>query len=668
MARRACLAIGVATVTPEDNQAMRFGYLDGAVFAARAIGEWALRSGFGAGNVRVVDDGPVDGRDNPVTRARVQQAVNELFPPGAQPVAHLILAFCGHGLTDANINSISWLFSDSGLQRYRILADEFYTELLRQGVQRITLISDACREAPKDLDLMRYQPERGITLQGTRAESPMFDRFVACQDGQLGFMVTDPDPSKPGKCIFSGVVADVLWGAENAAIKDNVITTATFGVCVRARTTERAKDYHLKLFPDCRVDPEAAVLYDAANPPQDRRELQPWPAPGAATVMGTAVPAAAAASAEQNLERVRTDKSFRKQILGRTFGANLPDLLVSGESLEVPRESRELLDHLVTLSTSRAPKRRAGVPGKRQRVQALRQRLEADAVAEARKDASDEVRRSLAEITPDGANLIVAGSSATLWSRGPVQRVGETSARTGFRVGSDAQGTPVMVELADGSFTPVVPYGQLYVLVNQSAAGDVVQAYREGTSPAAFKTALDAIADFSAGRIGPERIDELAGRFRHEKHADPTLGTICAYLYRAIADFDSIRRMAYFYSYYGQPVPFDIALLGAMEVIREANGALRLHVPAVNARTPGQGGTRLPEFVTQATPEAKASIGGRCPWLGLGWDYVGLARPEWAPLVDGLAGHAASVRRGGFTVLPNENGSALARSWGLQRR
>jgi hypothetical protein len=39
MARRACLAIGVATVTPPQDQQMRFAFLDGAVFAARAIGE-----------------------------------------------------------------------------------------------------------------------------------------------------------------------------------------------------------------------------------------------------------------------------------------------------------------------------------------------------------------------------------------------------------------------------------------------------------------------------------------------------------------------------------------------------------------------------------------------------------------------------------------------------
>ena len=146
------------------------------------------------------------------------------------------------------------------------------------------------------------------------------------------------------------------------------------------------------------------------------------------------------------------------------------------------------------------------------------------------------------------------------------------------------------------------------------------------------------------------------------------LGAICAYLYLAVADFDSIRRMAYFYVQHGQPVPFDIALLGAMKLVRKAKGALRLQVPAVTARKPGRGGPDLPRFVTEATPETEAWIGGRCPWLGLGWDYVSQARPEWAALVDGLADYAREVRRSGFTVLPNKIGLELARSWELRSR
>jgi hypothetical protein len=71
-------------------------------------------------------------------------------------------------------------------------------------------------------------------------------------------------------------------------------------------------------------------------------------------------------------------------------------------------------------------------------------------------------------------------------------------------------------------------------------------------------------------------------------------------------------------------------------------------------------------FTSCAKAFSRAWIGGRCPWLGLGWDYVGLPRPEWAALVDGLADHAREVRRSGFTVLPKEIGLALAKCWKLK--
>jgi hypothetical protein len=683
MTRRACLAIGVSTIIPPKDQAMRFGYLDGAVFAARAVGEWALRSGFRADNVRIVDDEHTAGKENPVTRERVQQAVDELFPPGAEVVEQLILAFCGHGLTDANVGAISWLFSDSVRMKYRVVADAFYAELLLHGLQRITLITDACREAPKSLDLMRLDPVRGIAVDGTQVESPKFDRLAACQDGQLGYMVSDPMSAAPGKCVFSGVIADVLWGTEPSAIDNGVITTATFGACVRSRTTERAKEYRLKLNPQCLVDPEPAVLYDTNKPPQGPRNAQPWPPTGAAATTGAAdATVANRGDADRNLERVHTDPSFRTEVLGAEFGLNRHDLPLSGQPLAIPAESKDLLFELVTLRTSASStppvrsrgKRAARVALQRSaaetKVKALVQRLETDAVADVRKHAATEIRRSLVQIKPsagpDGSNLIVWGDRVRLWSLGPVEQRRQTRARVGFRVESDPLGTPILVELADGSFTPVVPYEGLYVIIKQSTAGEVIQAFGQRDARDVFRSALKAISDFAAGLLGADRIDELASQLRFEKHTDPVLGAICAYLYRTLADFDSIRRMAYFYIESNQPVPFDIALLGGMKVSRDLDRSLWLHVPAVKSRNPSKRAPLLPEYVIQATPAAQGRIGGRCPWLGLGWDYVTLPRPEWSALVDGVAKYAPEIRRSGFTLLPKTVGLELARLWQLR--
>ena len=109
MPRRVCLATGVSNVTPRPGEESRFVYLDGAPLAAEAIGQWALRSGFGGDNVRII-------------------------------------------------------------------------ELLTFGIKRISLISDACRDAPKDLNLMRLDSRRAIMGRRAQSDSPMFDRLAACQD------------------------------------------------------------------------------------------------------------------------------------------------------------------------------------------------------------------------------------------------------------------------------------------------------------------------------------------------------------------------------------------------------------------------------------------------------------------------------------------------------
>ncbi|WP_339527503.1 hypothetical protein [Pseudomonas sp. EL_65y_Pfl2_R96] len=663
MTRRACLAIGVSTLTPTSNQALRFAYLDGAVLAARSIGDWALSSGFGASNVRIVDDGLAG--DIPVTRERVQQAVDELFPSGAEVVEQLILAFCGHGLTSGDFGSILWLFSDSLRSKYCVGADRFYEELLLHGVQRITLITDACREAPRNIELMRLDAVRGIVVQGTKVDSPRFDHLASCQDGQLGYMVSDPMSGAPGKCVFSGVIADALWGIEPAAISDGVITTETLGRCVRSRTTERAKEYRLKLNPQCLVDPEPAVLYNTASPLQGAAELQPWPRTGNATTQGAVEAAGAPGSAEQILERVHTDTDFREQILGPGFGFKGRDLAVPADHfITIPDDSKELLQDLFELRHQTAH-----TPEKTQKAQALVHRLEADWAADVRKTAAGEVRRRLEQVNDPGrANVIVWGNQARILSREPIERLGATPGFETFRIKGDPQGIPVLVELADGTFTPVVPYDDLYAVVAPSTAGDVFQAYGTRNAPESYQGMLGSIDDFAAGRLRADSIDRLAADLRNQKHADPMLGVICAYLYRAVADYDSIRRMAYFYVAHSQPVPFDIALLGAMQVTVEVNGALQLHVPAVKERQPRPDAPALPDYVMQATPAVQAWIGGRCPWLGLGWDYVKDPRPEWAALVEGLADHAGTVRRSGSTVLPDKAAYELAAVWKLQLR
>jgi hypothetical protein len=575
MVRRACLAIGVGTVdSPEPGTAMKFGYLSGAPIAANNLGEWARRAGFGDANVRTVTDEYIGRKPNPVTRARVQAAVDELFPRGAEPVGHFILGFCGHGLTDENIKAVSWLFSDSLVEKYRVKADRFYSELLLKGIERLTLISDACREAPRDVDLQRLDAVRGIVAQGRQVDSPRFDSLVACQDTALGFMVAEQNNrSKPGKCVFSGVVADALWGIEPSAFEGDRITVRSLGDFLQERTPKVAEKYRLKLFPDCTTNPAPAVLYDKAAAPEGPPVLQEWPQVAKASVMGMIEKAAATpVDAGQALERFNADAEFRADLLGAGH-ASLSD---GADFMGLPKASAAALGGLVALRSDRA-----GLGRKASRFErGLVGRLAADAAKTARNKASGDVRRSLSQLrTPQQegrSNLIIAEAGATLWTRGGASLGARTRAREGFRAAERPVGAPNLVELRDGSFVPWVPYGGLYTVMKRSSLGDIFQAYGKpvpGMS-ASFKSGVQALADFGSGRIEPGDLGKFAAGLREGKHRDPVLGVISAYLYRAVADFDNIRRMAFHYACNSQPVPFDIVLLGQMKVRRKPGGGL----------------------------------------------------------------------------------------------
>ena len=88
-----------------------------------------------------------------------------------------------------------------------------------------------------------------------------------------------------------------------------------------------------------------------------------------------------------------------------------------------------------------------------------------------------------------------------------------------------------------------------------------------------------------AGTLTGNDALDVAVRIRTDKHIDPVLGALAAYLYDAVGDRDNIRRIAYFYASAGETVPFDVALLADLRGTIH-DGRLVVDVPAVPARTP----------------------------------------------------------------------------------
>ncbi|MEL7111798.1 MAG: hypothetical protein AAGK93_02510 [Pseudomonadota bacterium] len=665
MGRKVCLSIGVASVKTVEDGSPKFGYLDGARVSAEAIGQWALNSDFGTDNVRTIMDTPGQG----LTDAHVKQAVEELFPAGAEPVDHMILAFCGHGLTDEQIGSVSWLMTDAFENKYRIKADAFYNELLNYGIDRLTVISDACREAPPNVEMMRWDARRAIAVHGQRADIPKTDLLMSSQDGKLSYMVSEQASANPGKCLFSGVAIDVLWGLEPDAITDGEISVAGFGSTVRKRTRERALDYHLDLTPQVSIDPEPGVLYDADNPPDGPPPDLPWPAAGVVTTLGATSPPAA--SIRQSVaQKIAKSPTFKR--VSSRWSDRAMDIVLKGLEGAIPgigpleMAAREVIALNVKMPSSRTK------PAATEEHEAqIEQRIDQMAIAarqKQRKEEATRMRRSLAQVNTArrDENLHVMDQKARILSAdGGNDPTSQTRARASFMLEGESDGASVLIEFEDGTFTPFVPYQDTVAAVRRDDDGHVFQVYGSRDAPAAFQTTLDLISRYSEGEISPNDVQAEAAKIRFDKGGDPTRGALCAYLYQVLADTASIRRTAYFFAFNSQPVPYDLVLVGDMPVTEEKDGRLRVDIPEVAERRDHET-TDLPFYATQHTPAISGYVGGRCPWIGLGWDYVGLARDHAQPLVAGLKEIAPNVPRIGFTRFEPEDGLYLASKWNLR--
>jgi hypothetical protein len=191
-----------------------------------------------------------------------------------------------------------------------------------------------------------------------------------------------------------------------------------------------------------------------------------------------------------------------------------------------------------------------------------------------------------------------------------------------FGDGPGGWSTPLLVDLDDGHVAATVA-GQWFTTMLATSerwgvTGMVLQALY--ADPA--HGAVEAIAAMEhRASLAPSRAIALATEARQEKHVDPVLGVISAYLYDAIGDTDSVRRMAWFYVQHGQPIPYDIALLGLLHGWVDGP-ELRVGIQAVAARDPRTPEEEANPWTHCATDQAQGVVAGRWPWMRQGWAFL----------------------------------------------
>jgi hypothetical protein len=542
----------------------------------------------------------------PVTLARLRRQFEGLLTATDSGTHRLLIYFAGHGLIREAEQGL-WLLSDWSQELRAVSVEGLKRRLGLYRVKQVAIFADACRSLPDDIEAADLTPEP-VLVRGPAPRSVIaVDKFVAAQDGEKTFMIPGPNP-KDDRCLFSGVLLEGLWGTKPGAFSkllDTKVTSRSLGAYLESEVPQIAKSYRYEVVPS--VSPTFPEGDDIyfGDPPH-------------------------------------------------VTAPKLPDWppleVVTLQSAERARE---------------AAKRTPSPPRRRPRG--------ADATAKQfEKKLRDQQRPDSFET---GAGFAVDGEKVTaVWTRpdaiaGAPRRSDwwHVGAKSGFRL---KEPTPVLIELESGRFAAVTALPDFVASLVVKPRGVSGLVYRKVHSPPRVAEATEsALGQMERGALRAEAATDLAVKLRQRKHDDPVLGVISAYLYDSIGDVDSIRRMAYYYLWHGQQIPFDIAFLAQLKGQRRGRGLLRATVPEVSRREPRTKDEKNFSWTYSATPRKTGVVGGFWPWLKQGWPLLDDPAPNGSTLVlPGLIELTERLSPSRFTTLDEEGGRQLAELFQLVPR
>jgi hypothetical protein len=228
---------------------------------------------------------------------------------------------------------------------------------------------------------------------------------------------------------------------------------------------------------------------------------------------------------------------------------------------------------------------------------------------------------------------------------------------------------PALIEFSDGRFAASVALPRLFASLVRDNYGITGLVYRDLINLPRNIVAPDeeALALLESGPLRADLATDLALQLRKWKHADPVLGVISAYLYDAIGDLDSIRRMASFYIENGQEIPYDIALLGGLNGVKTELG-FKVQVPEVKERSPRTEAERNKYWTYCHTPPRSGFVAGLWPWMRQGWIFLDEPSDVGSPLIlPGLSELRSGLTRSRFATLERDAALAVASLCGLKR-
>lgn len=645
--RMIAIAVGIAGSVPQR-------YLSGALTGARHLEVWAKRQGYETTLI-------TDEKEN-VTIPVLRQRVEYILRASPAPIHRIIVYFAGHGLIREMEESL-WLLSDWRSELRAVAVEGFKRRLFMWGPRQVCIISDACKSLPADVEQNDLVPD-AVLGSGPRPVDPMVavDRFDATQDGAESFMIPGPNPNED-RCLFSGVLAEGLWGIVGAAsnkdpystLVPGAVTSSSLGAYLLAEVPVRARQYGLKLTPRVLPTfPDDDNFYFRKDPAFVPPMFPPWPAEDA---LGLAIARAAGGALVAEVIIGGRGGDGAVQGLPGEGGRSRPAAAQPAAAvspLSVGHYSFGRLPEVFVRTIA------AGAPSPGRIGRKLRRQL-----------------------PPAGSGvssgISIAGKSlkspAVIWGPGTIyleeiRGIGAWSVREAE--GSLTRAAPILIQFADGRFGSTVVLPNLFASLVRDGYGMIGMDYCNLSDPRTQNNvgtpAEQALRGLERGTLRVGAAMDLAAKLRLWKHVDPVLGVISAYLYDAIGDVDSIRRIAGFYAQECQNIPYDVALLGGLSGTRNEWG-FEVHVPALRARPPRTQTEERFEWTYCAMDARDGKVGGLWPWMRQGWTLLDDPGDFSSPLVlPGILELRRGLMRSRFTTFEADQGQSLVEMFNLRPR
>lgn len=574
------IAIGV-------HRAQGLATLPGVIESVNALSAWAARD---------YDVIRIDDRAAGVTIDRIRSTLTPLDIAGVPDPTllldrpRIVVYFAGHGF--AAWPDQYWVLSAGPNQsRERISANLFRDTLASYAPEQIAFISDACRTTAPLIG----SADAVVDLLPGQIHNPQKDIFYSCQLGQASYAVPG-NGGQPPHLVFSSILLDGLSRPDGANIDHLMLqvnrrTVTSFSLAAYLKQNVPIAALQVNQVQTTQCDPGFwPVDHIYAEFPAEPGEVPPE---NDNDLLGgikigrqgredsPAEPRPRPAAEESNLEQIASlikaqYKRDKKELLQKEQEDRIN---LSRSEWRAPLV-RQVGDRLLTASVYDPTLAVLGAP-----------------------------------------NPFVAGPDGL---RDPDQ-FASADFKT-FRTPSLKMHDSKTMCLVYGehsiSMVPMIDNMHSVTIVDTSGRGmeflSWISVYGDFDNAKLLHSA-EAIKGLSLGYLQASDAPKIAEQIRYAKHLDPMMGIVAAYLYKIAGDTDNIRRMAFYYADSGQPIPFDIAMLGDL-TLYQSKGTFETIVPPVVEAI--EADDDAASFTKRATPQRSGTIAGVAPTLRAGWPYL----------------------------------------------